>query len=144
MYIRSYWFCSLWSESRRALSQYLDYVHITHFKIDLDYFYFDNIDFNHFDLTLILMPNIFQVSELMQDSPVEEAGMIKVRYMSLIKKIKLNNLTLIIPPTFAGPSCINSEALNILGIKIKIKVIKINIIKINFKMCEMKVIKILW
>ena len=38
------------------------------------------------------MPNIFQASELMQDSPVEEAGMIKVRYMSLIKKIKMNFL----------------------------------------------------
>ena len=46
--------------------------------MDLDNFYIDNIDFNHFDLTLILITHIFKASEWKQDGPAEEAGVIKV------------------------------------------------------------------
>ena len=49
-------------------------------KIYLDHFYFDNIDFNHFILTLILITNIFKASNLKQDGPAELGGMIKVIY----------------------------------------------------------------
>ena len=75
----SHWFSSLWSESLRAWSQYLDYFHLYNFKIDIDHFYVDNIDFNHFNLTLIMIINIFKDSELKQDGSAEEGGMIKVR-----------------------------------------------------------------
>ena len=46
--------------------------------MDLDHFYFDNIDFKNIDKTLILITNIFQVSEFKQDGPAEEGEMIKV------------------------------------------------------------------
>ena len=84
----SHWFCSLWSESRRAWSQYIEYFNLTLFKIDLDHFYFDNIDFNQFDLTLILITNIFKASGRKQVGHSEEDGMIKVSLN--IKKMKMN------------------------------------------------------
>ena len=48
------------------------------FKMDLDHFYFDNIYYNQFELTLILITNIFKASELKKDGPAEDGGMIKV------------------------------------------------------------------
>ena len=46
--------------------------------MDLNHFYIDNININNFDLTLNLITNIFQASELRQDSPAEDGGMNKV------------------------------------------------------------------
>ena len=48
------------------------------FKIDLEHFYFVNIDFNHFDLKLILITDLFKDSEWKQDGAAKESGMIKV------------------------------------------------------------------
>ena len=47
--------------------------------MDLDHFFIDKIDISNFDLALILITNIFKASELKQDGPAEEGGMIKVR-----------------------------------------------------------------
>ena len=81
-----HWFFSLWPESHRAWSQYLDYFHLTHFKIDLHHFYFDNIDFKLFDLALILITYIFKASDWKQDGLAEEGELIQVRLLNLILK----------------------------------------------------------
>ena len=47
--------------------------------MDLDHFHVDNINIINFYLTLILNTYIFKASELKQDVPAEEGGMIKVR-----------------------------------------------------------------
>ena len=89
----SHWFCSLWSKSRRAWSKYLDYFHFTHFKIYLYHFYFDNIDFYHIDLTLILIINIFKDSEWKQEK--EETFLwIKYYYSKGFNNITFNHLNL--------------------------------------------------
>ena len=77
---------SLWSDSHGAWSQYRDYFPFTHFKMDLDHFYFDNIDFKLFDLALILITYIFKASEWKQDGLAEESEMIQVRLLNLILK----------------------------------------------------------
>ena len=54
--------------------------------MDLDHFYFDNIDFKLFDLALILITYILKASEWKQDSLAEKGGMIQGRLLSLIFK----------------------------------------------------------